>query len=234
MLLRNLGEHVRALNFAAGWHEPVYTNPPITSLATENPLRAYFDGHRTGRGLWKWLHYFEIYHRHLAKFINTEVHVCEIGIFGGGSLEMWRHYFGPKCHIYGVDIEPICKSYEQDGIRVFIGDQSDPAFWQRFRAQVPTLDIVLDDGGHQSEQQIVTLEALLSHLRPGGVYVCEDIDRLRNPFSSYLSGLASSLNITQQHAGYVATSFQQAVESIHLYPLMAVIERLGVRPSNRL
>ena len=37
----------------------------------------------------------------------------------GGSLEMWRDYFGPKAHIYGVDINPDCKVYERDGIKVF-------------------------------------------------------------------------------------------------------------------
>jgi hypothetical protein len=85
---------------------------------------------------------------------------------------------------------------------------------------------VLDDGGHESEQQIVSLEALLPHLRPGGVYVCEDITGVRNPFLSYLNGLVSSLNVTRQKEGYKATTFQQAIDSVHFYPLVAVIERL--------
>jgi hypothetical protein len=56
------------------------------------------------------------------------VHILEIGVFGGGSLEMWRNYFAPKCHVYGVDIEPACKSYEQERTKIFIGDQADPGF----------------------------------------------------------------------------------------------------------
>jgi len=225
VLLRNLGEHVRAMQFAKKW-SGVTAGPHLVPLEKNNPLREYFDAHRTGRGVWKWLHYFEAYHRHFAKFVNREVHILEIGVFGGGSLEMWRNYFGPKCHVYGVDIEPVCKTYEQERTKIFIGDQADPAFWQSFRAQVPTLDIVLDDGGHESEQQIITLEALLPHLRPGGVYLCEDITGVRNPFLSYLNGLVSSLNITRQKEGYKTTAFQQAIDSVHFYPLVAVIERL--------
>jgi hypothetical protein len=225
VLLRNLGEHVRAMQFAKKWSYAT-AGPPLAPLGKNNPLREYFDAHSTGRGVWKWLHYFEAYHRHFAKFVNREVHILEIGVFGGGSLEMWRNYFGPKCHVYGVDIEPVCKTYAQERTKIFIGDQADPAFWQWFRAQVPTLDIVLDDGGHESEQQIITLEALLPHLRPGGVYLCEDITGVRNPFLSYLNGLVSSLNVTRQKEGYKTTPFQEAIDSVHFYPLVAVIERL--------
>ena len=54
-------------------------------------------------------------------------------------------------------------------IKVFIGDQADRKFWSQFRREVPILDLVIDDGGHEPEQQIVSLEELLPHLRPGGV-----------------------------------------------------------------
>jgi hypothetical protein len=59
-------------------------------------------------------------------------------------------------------------------IKIFIGDEEDRKFWRRFKAEVPAVDIVIDDGGHQTQQQVVTLEELLPHLRPGGVYICED------------------------------------------------------------
>ena len=62
-------------------------------------------------------------------------------------------------------------------IHVLIGDQADRTFWRRMIAHgtLPPLDIVIDDGGHTPDQQRVTLEELLPHIRPGGVYVCEDI-----------------------------------------------------------
>ncbi len=66
---------------------------------------------------------------------------------------MWRDYLGPKAIIYGVDTEPDCRVYENDGVKIFIGDQADRSFWREFRRKVPALDIVIDDGGHQPEQQ---------------------------------------------------------------------------------
>jgi hypothetical protein len=215
--------------------ESAYAKP---SAVSSNPLQAYFDSHIEGRGIWKWKHYFEIYHRHFAKFRGREVHVLEIGVFSGGSLEMWKHYFGPKCRIYGVDIQEACRSYEDDSVKIFIGDQSDPNFWTHFKKEVPFLDIVIDDGGHQFHQQRPTLDELLPHLRPGGVYLCEDLHGSKNKFGGYIGGLSRNLHAgeakwveantakgpTASHS-IVPTPFQRAVHSVHLYPFLAVIEK---------
>jgi hypothetical protein len=190
-------------------------------------MERYFDDHTVGPGLFKWRHYFEIYERHFGKFVGKEVHLAEIGIYSGGSLELWRQYLGPRVHVYGVDIEPACKVYEGPETRVYIGDQADPAFWARFVAEVPPLDIVIDDGGHETHQQIATLEALLPHLRPGGVYLCEDIHYTGNAFHSYVNGLSRQLHATGSLTShnFPPTAFQQAVASIHTYPFVTVIER---------
>jgi hypothetical protein len=109
---------------------------------------------------------------------------------------MWRDYFGPRCHVYGVDFEEACLRYASDSIQVFIGDQADRDFWRRFRSDVPRLDIVVDDGGHKPDQQTTSLEELLAHLSPGGVYVVEDVHGVRNPFARYGSSLAYALTHT--------------------------------------
>ena len=86
---------------------------------------------------------------------------------------MWKKYFGTKANIYGVDINAACRTYETDRIKVFIGDQKDRPFWRDVKQKIPALDIVIDDGGHGFDQQVVSLEELLPFLRPGGVYLCE-------------------------------------------------------------
>src|SRR5262245_56734777 len=85
-----------------------------------NPLRDYFMAHKTGPGISKWMHYFDIYHRHLQKFRGRDVRVLEIGVYSGGSLRMWREYFGPKALVYGADIEPACSAYESERTTIFI------------------------------------------------------------------------------------------------------------------
>ncbi len=186
-----------------------------------NSIEEYFDSHTVGPGIWKWQHYFEIYHRHFEQFVGRDVHVVEVGIYSGGSLGMWRHYFGPHSQVFGVDIEPKCKGYQAEGVEIWIGDQSDLAFWTEFKRRVPRIDVVIDDGGHEARQQIPTLEALLPHISAGGVYLCEDVGTSGNPFHAYVNGLSRGLNVT----GSQTTGLQQMVHSIHHYPLVTVIEK---------
>lgn len=81
---------------------------------------------------------------------------------------MWRDYFGPKAHIYGVDIEPNTKAFEDERIRIIVGDQSDPAFLRSMVAEVPRIDILIDDGGHTMYQQEVTFKTVFPHVSPDG------------------------------------------------------------------
>lgn len=218
------GSHWRAPNFAA-------TSSP--SNETSNPLREFFRSREQGRGIFKWNHYFEIYHRHFSGFRNTAANVVEIGVFGGGSLDMWKQYFGPESTIYGVDIEPTCKAFERSGIKIFIGDQGDRNFWKAFRTKVPTVDIVIDDGSHLPGDQIATLEELFPYVSPGGIYVCEDVHGKANAFTSYVEGLVSGLNgynlsyseERERRMVCKASPVQQYIRSISLYPFVVVIEK---------
>jgi len=140
-----------------------------------NDLEQYFEANTGGRLIYKWRHYFEIYESHFARFRNREVVVLEIGVFQGGSLQMWKKYFGPNAQIYGVDINPICKTLEEPQIKILIGDQSDPVFLRSLIAEIPKVDIIIDDGGHAMDQQINSFEVLYPHLNTnGGVYLVED------------------------------------------------------------
>jgi len=228
--LKMLPSVARGLQFSRTGNFPPPPDPAGSALPAANPLRAYFDAHTEGPGLWKWLHYFDIYHRHFQKFVGREVHVLEVGIYSGGSLGMWREYFGPGCHIYGMDIEPACTAYKSKGIDVFIGDQTDRNFWKRFRETVPKIDILIDDGGHAPEQQRITLEEMLPHIQPGGVYLCEDIGGTANNFAAFISGLASDLNVYQRTAEVfdapaTPSGLQASVRSITQYPFVTAIEK---------
>jgi hypothetical protein len=90
------------------------------------------------------------------------------------------------------------------------------------------VDIVIDDGGHQVFQQRPTIEAVLPHIRPGGVYVCEDIHGPFNPFLDYVHNLSRSLH-TWHGGGVVAgaepTEFQKMIDSVHVYPFVVAIEK---------
>jgi hypothetical protein len=216
-----LGTVREGIRYAHGL--PAQTGP-ASDGSDGNPLEAYFDSVTEGPGIWKWRHYFPIYHRHLGKFCGRSPQVVEIGIYSGGSLPMWLDYFGEGALVYGVDIAPECVKHEREGVRVFIGDQADPSFWERFHAEVPQVDVVIDDGGHQAHQQITTLECLLPHLTPGGVYICEDIHGIEHSTHGFIDGLARTLSDIR--GGDIdPLPVHQQIASIHRYPLLTVIEK---------
>src|SRR5207248_1717332 len=119
-VLRGVATNVRSPFRGYRFGSVLRTFPPPASAAAPppelNPLEAYLDAYEKGPGIWKWRHYFDVYHRHLSKFVGREVHVVEIGIQSGGSLRMWRHYFGDRALIYGVDIDPTCIAAEDERI----------------------------------------------------------------------------------------------------------------------
>ena len=215
------GSDVRPLDVPPASPEP---------SAESNALRSYFEAHRDGRGIYKGRHYFDLYVRHLERFVGREVVVVEVGVYSGGSLEMWRSYFGERATIHGVDIQEACRVYEGDGVHIHIGDQADPAFWRRFKQDVPVIDVLIDDGGHHPNEMRVTFEELFPIIRPGGVYICEDIIN-DNEFLAYLGGLAEhlmsyrSVPLDEPGVASAANSFQRAVQSIHYYPFVGVVER---------
>ncbi len=202
---------------------------PFGDNTEGNRLRAYFDANTEGNGIFKFYHYFDAYERHFKKFVGKEVHIVEVGVWSGGSLKMWQSYFGDKCKVYGVDIQEACKAYEDGNVKIFIGDQESRAFWKEFKKQVPRVDILIDDGGHLAEQQIATLEEILPHISPGGVYLCEDVSGSKMKLTAYMNGLQNDLNTVDLSSTDPVTSkttaFQQQISSIHQYPYIFVIEK---------
>src|SRR5688572_12548136 len=100
------------------------------------------------RAITKWKHYFPVYERHFARFVNTDVVIFEIGVAAGGSLQMWKRYLGPHARIVGIDVDPECARFAEDQIAVRIGDQADLLFLDDLCAEFGAPDIVLDDGSH--------------------------------------------------------------------------------------
>ena len=143
----------------------------------ENPLRDYFENNLHNKLVWKWIHYFDIYHDYLQEYRNkSNFKILEIGVYKGGSLEMWRHYFGAEAKIYGIDISPECKSLESQNIEIFIGDVCDRKFLQETMAKIGSVDVVIDDGGHTMQQQIIAFEEIYPFVTTsGGIYICEDV-----------------------------------------------------------
>jgi hypothetical protein len=202
-----------------------------------NDLEKYFT-ENTGRLIHKWKHYFEIYDRHFSRFRGTDVNIVEFGVYQGGSLQMWKNYFGPKAKIFGIDINPHCKKLEEEQIEIIIGDQEDRIFLKSLTKIIPKIDIMIDDGGHTMRQQINTYEELFSYIDKNGVYLCEDIHtsywpglgggyKRRDTFIEYSKNFIDYINAWHyvQTGKLSVTEFTKSVHSLHYYDSILVIEK---------
>ena len=122
----------------------------------------------------KWSKYFDVYEENFSKFKGKDIIFVEIGVSNGGSLEIWKKYFGSKSRIIGIDINSECKKFEKDNIEIFIGNQSNPNFWENFFQEVGMVDIILDDGGHTNLDQIITTVECVKNINDGGLLLVED------------------------------------------------------------
>ena len=204
--------------------------------AYQNDLEKFFWENKS-RPIDKWLHYFEYYDRHFSRFRNQKVRILEIGVFLGGSLNMWRSYFGPEAFILGVDIDSSCSQYAGENIKIEIGDQADPSFLEYLKGKYEPFDIIIDDGGHQMAQQITSLKFLFEHLNNGGIYLVEDLHtsywkeftggyRCGRTFIEYAKGLIDELNYAHIRK---AVSFPPDrvghISGLHFYDSMLFIEK---------
>jgi hypothetical protein len=194
-----------------------------------------------GNLIHKWDHYLEVYETWFSKFRGKEVHILEIGISQGGSIELWKRYFGDKLHLYGVDINPRCKELEQENVQIFIGEQEDKNFLSELKSKIPKLDILIDDGGHTMLQQIVTFEELYNHIKDNGIYLCEDTHtsymyayhggyKKKGTFIEYSKNFIDHLHAWHSEDKRLlgVNNFTKSAYGIHFYTGMVIIEKRQV------
>ena len=71
-----------------------------------------FEEHRHSR---KSVHYFPVYEKWFSPYRGKDIVFVEVGVQHGGSVQMWKNYFGKDAKIIGVDIDPRCKQFEDTG-----------------------------------------------------------------------------------------------------------------------
>lgn len=170
--------------------------------------------------------YFQVYEELLSKYKNQKITFVEIGVLNGGSLFMWRDFLGPEVRIIGIDLNPLAKKWEKDGFEIYIGSQSDEKFWDHFFATVGDVDVILDDGGHTNEQQIITANRCIPHIKNSGLLIVEDthasyMKPFGNPskysFINYSKRLMDSINARSPLVSAFKHSLADFIYSITLY-----------------
>lgn len=200
--------------------------------------------------------YTEAYAEFFAPLREQPIRFLEIGIGGGGSALLWDRYF-PHAEIHMIDNNPVVYGFKlPERIHIHIVDQADREALVDFAEEVDALfDVIIDDGGHTMEQQIASLETLFPYVKPGGIYIIEDlatsywlafggygmpgapqsgggttIDYLKNLVEdlNYTCGLDgyADWKRTPRHQASFTNPFQSSLHSIHFYKGICFIRKL--------
>lgn len=124
--------------------------------------------------------YISFYDKIFEPYRDTATHVCEIGVWKGWSIRLWNEYF-TKARITGVDYNISAET--SDFIRLQVLENAKPstnliigdAIETETFDKVNDFDIIIDDGSHRIGHQIETFHIAFPKLKPGGLYIIEDI-----------------------------------------------------------
>jgi hypothetical protein len=197
---------------------------PLRGAATADSLSAmktwrecYFEPRSLASD--KWDAYFEVYDRCFARYRSKPAPVyLEVGCQGGGSLETARRYFGPGAKIYGIDVDPACRSLNGHyGIdKVFIGNAADERFLAATLGEIAPPDIILDDGSHRPRDVIKTFGVGFPRLADHGTYLIEDTccdfykthrRRFEQTTTEFFGGLNAQLSLNMAEPELLGTRF---------------------------
>jgi hypothetical protein len=101
--------------------------------------------------------------------------VCHTSQITGASLYMWRDFF-TNATIIGIDILPQCQ-FEDVRIKTFQCDQTNLRQLMRtLRIIGNDIDLFVDDGLHDEDNQVSTCLRVMPFIKSGGMYIIEDVD----------------------------------------------------------
>jgi Methyltransferase domain len=188
----NMGRQARAIKQALRTVRDSVLSRAAQDASLHGPLRVLLDREGSDKGQW----YGGLYEMLLEPMRGSVSCLIEIGIgtmvpnapssmvdWGGkgyrpgASLRAWRDYFA-AADIHGIDPAPDTEVMNEARITTHQFDSRDATrvaeLFARFPSMIP--DVIIDDGLHTAEAQIATMENFLPRVRPGGLYVVEDVE----------------------------------------------------------
>lgn len=120
----------------------------------------------------------DVYDSYFSKYESPRI--LEIGVYNFASIQMYREYF-KNPYIVAMDIDDKSQ-YVDASWRYVRGDQSKIEDLEKCVQNESLFDIIIDDGGHTMAQQQISFGFLLKHVKPGGIYILEDLHTSFRPY----------------------------------------------------
>jgi hypothetical protein len=148
--------------------------------------------------------YSLIYETFFEPLRNQPIVLLELGIASGASLRLWREYF-PLGTIIGVDTwRPPNGPRPADlpeNVQILDCDQASAELPDLLSGWCP-LDVVVDDCSHIFDQTIASVDLLFDLLKPGGLYIIEDIQPVdRDMMEEFINNMQADFSLYPSTAG---------------------------------
>lgn len=121
-----------------------------------------------------------VYERFLFEKRLKIQQIIEVGVLRGSSIQMWEQYL-PNAKILGLDISSQYFGERQFGPRVALAvcDATKEAelthVLNSYSIVSNSVDVIIDDGSHIVSHQISTINSMWKYVKPGGLYIIEDM-----------------------------------------------------------
>lgn len=129
--------------------------------------------------------YFDVYEELLSPYKDKKGSILEIGVYRGGSLLLWSDYF-KNFEICGLDVidylgDKVRNSLDFDRVNFFLIDAYNTDCITFLNEKYENgFDVIIDDGPHTLETQLTIIELYLDILKPDGVLIIEDVQRIED------------------------------------------------------
>jgi len=118
--------------------------------------------------------YFENYESVFEGIKKSNLVIVEIGVLDGGSLSMWKGFFGETSRVIGIEKNPEAKALRSLGFDIYIADQESITELEEVFKEIGPVDILIDDGGHTAKGQVISTLVASKYVRDGGIIIVED------------------------------------------------------------
>jgi hypothetical protein len=121
----------------------------------------------------------ELYHLLFLPYRNRAIQFAALGVSEAAAgeelpaIRMWLEYF-TKAQISGIDVADH-SGFSDDRFQFTQVDLDDRSAVAEMAAAQPAPDIVLDDATHASHHQQIAFVEMFARLKPGGMYLIEDL-----------------------------------------------------------
>lgn len=228
-------------------------NSRESDKSDQRSLKELYDNYNEAPFFDHWMEYAERYQTHMPDPRDLErngekIRLLEIGVQSGGSVRVWKQFYGKNLIYTGLDIDSRCKRSEsiKEDIYIEIGSQDNASVLKNLCEKYGPFDVIIDDGGHSNHTITTSLVYFFPKdacLRQNALYIVEDTHTVANGVDYGIKDIPSTLfsmvhkywadreGQTDYDENYV--DFAGKIKEIHLYDSMIFIKRGIQEPLTR-